>query len=316
MRNEAERQNDYFSDEGSITSRAGVVSSYMHDVSRIPRLSESEEAEIHVKLMATREAYFSRMAELELNPEDQILQQRCIEARSAFDKVVNDYVTRNLRLVFSVAKHYSLKGGLQFSDLIQEGSIGLKTAVEKFDPTRGYKLSTYATWWIRHAIQRGLYDAGYDIRLPVHVHERINKFFRLKRRSRLEGPAETGEIAEMMGLTENDMLELMQVIQILHPIALETPIDNSDGHITLQDVLPDRSQDSADDILLNKEADAAVYQLLDSLKPRERSIVVSRAEGKTLQEIGDEIGVTRERIRQIEDKAYYLLRNLADRNSL
>lgn len=293
----------------------GVVASYLRDVSRVPRLLGEEEAEIHSELMATREEYFSCLERLEEDPENEKLQQQCVEARMPFDAVVNAYVTRNLRLVFSIARRYPLKRGVELADLIQEGSLGLRKAVEKFDPKRGNKLSTYATWWIRRAIQKALQEIGDEIYLPAEIHAKINKFFRLRNKSSQVGNAAIREVAAMMELDDDQLMELLRVIRLQYPMSLETPIEE-DGSLTLADIVPDDSQDASDDVLFDKESEEVLEELMSGLTPREQDILRSRAKEQTLQEIGQRLKLTRERIRQIESNALKILRRSALKKEL
>ena len=284
---ELKKEDDIEMDKIDLSLPKGIsiddpVRMYLKEIGKIPLLKPHEEIE-----------YAKRMLE-----GDEIAKQRLVEA--------------NLRLVVSIAKRYVGRGKL-FLDLIQEGNLGLIKAVEKFDYERGFKFSTYATWWIRQAITRAIADQARTIRIPVHMVETINKLIRVSRQllQELGRDPKPEEIAKEMDMSEEKVREIMKIAQ--DPVSLETPIgEEEDSH--LGDFIPD------EDALAPAEAAAysllkdQIEEVLGSLNEREQKVLKLRfgledGRARTLEEVGKEFDVTRERIRQIEAKALRKLRH-------
>lgn len=280
-----DNEDPYLDDDLSVPPGVKIndpVRMYLKEIGRVPLLSAEEEVQLATRIEAGDEEAKRRLAEA------------------------------NLRLVVSIAKRYVGRGML-FLDLIQEGNMGLIKAVEKFDYRKGFKFSTYATWWIRQAITRAIADQARTIRIPVHMVETINKLIRVNRQLLQELGREPSpeEIAKEMGLTPEKVREIQKIAQ--EPVSLETPIgEEDDSH--LGDFIPDDDAQAP--------AEAAAYELLkeqlkdvlDTLSEREENVLRLRfglddGRTRTLEEVGKVFGVTRERIRQIEAKALRKLRH-------
>ena len=263
------------------------VRMYLKEIGRVPLLTADRERELAEIMTNCEEEWKKELAKKEL-------------------------VEANLRLVVSIAKRYVGKG-MFFLDLIQEGNLGLMKAVDKFDYSKGYKFSTYATWWIRQAITRAIADQARTIRIPVHMVETIHKVSRYSRQmlQELGREATADEIGEKMGMSPEKVREIMKIAQ--DPVSLETPIgEEEDSH--LGDFIPDEDTPAPSDAAASTILREVIEKELHTLTPREEHVIKLRfglydGRTRTLEEVGKEFNITRERIRQIEAKALRKLRH-------
>lgn len=289
------------------------VRMYLKEIGKVSLLTAAEEIDLAMKI----EAGIKATEELEKAEEDGVeLERRERRRLSRIEQVGLDakqqLIEANLRLVVSIAKRYVGRGML-FLDLIQEGNLGLIRAVEKFDYTKGFKFSTYATWWIRQAITRAIADQARTIRIPVHMVETINKLVRIQRQllQTLGREPTPEEIAEEMGLTPERVREIQKISQ--EPVSLETPIGEEEDS-QLGDFIEDSQAVVPPEAASFSMLQEQLTQVLDSLADRERKVIELRfglvdGHPRTLEEVGREFGVTRERIRQIESKTLAKLRH-------
>jgi RNA polymerase primary sigma factor len=274
------------------------VRMYLREIGRVPLLTAEEEVRLAQRMERGKAEQLKQNPNRRIVDDGEEAQRRLTEA--------------NLRLVVSVAKKY-IGRGMSLLDLIQEGNIGLIRAVEKFDYTKGYKFSTYATWWIRQAITRAIADQARTIRIPVHMVETINRLIRISRRllQDLGREPTSEEIAQQMEITAEKVREIIKVSQ--EPVSLETPIgEEDDSH--LGDFIEDHTALAPADAASHQLLKEQVEDVLDSLTERERKVLQLRfglddGRARTLEEVGREFKVTRERIRQIEAKALRKLRH-------
>ena len=295
-----------------LVSVSDPVRMYLHEIGRVPLLTPQQEVELAMQLEAGTRA----REQLDANQESLTAEERRLLDRQVVvgDRARDRLVEANLRLVVSIAKKY-VGRGMALLDLIQEGNLGLMRAVEKFDYRKGFKFSTYATWWIRQAVTRALADQGRTIRVPVHMVETINKLTRSQRSlSQDLGREPTiGEIAAELEVAPARVDELRRIAQ--DPVSLETPLGDEDES-TLADFVEDREAVIPVEAAAFKLLQEYLAHALESLSERERQVLVMRfglEDGKvrTLEEVGNHFRVTRERVRQLETKALAKLRQPA-----
>ena len=300
--------------DGGVTMLTGdPVRMYLKEIGKVPLLTAAEEIDLAMKI----EAGVAAGEQLEKADAGEIeLERRDLRRLTRIEEVGFDakqqLIEANLRLVVSIAKRYVGRGML-FLDLIQEGNLGLIRAVEKFDYRKGFKFSTYATWWIRQAITRASADQARTIRIPVHMVETINKLVRIQRQLLQELGREPTpkEIGDVMGLPEERVREIQKISQ--EPVSLETPIGEEEDS-QLGDFIEDDAAVVPPDAASFSMLQEQLGKVLDGLAERERKVISLRfgledGHPRTLEEVGREFGVTRERIRQIESKTLAKLRH-------
>ncbi len=300
-------------DAATVMLTGDPVRMYLKEIGKVDLLTAAEEVDLAMKIEAGTEATEKLEAherrELELS---RVELRRLNRVEQVGLEAKQSLISANLRLVVSIAKRYVGRGML-FLDLIQEGNLGLIRAVEKFDYTKGFKFSTYATWWIRQAITRAIADQARTIRIPVHMVETINKLVRVQRQllQDLGRDPTPEEIGEEMGMSAERIREIQKISQ--EPVSLETPIGEEEDS-QLGDFIEDSQAvappEAASDSMLREQLE----QVLDGLADRERKVIKLRfgledGHPRTLEEVGREFGVTRERIRQIESKTLAKLRH-------
>ncbi len=295
-------------DDPFASGAGDSVRMYLQEIGETNLLTMQEEVWLATR-MERGKAAEERLGERALSPED----KWALEAdQQDGDDARAHLIQANLRLVVSVAKKYGGRG-LSFLDLIQEGNIGLMKATDKFDYHRGFKFSTYATWWIRQAITRAISDQSRTIRLPVHVGETINRVKKTSHRLQqiLEREPSQVEIARAMAVSDDKVRQVLDVAR--HPVSLEAPV-GSEGDAFLGDFIEDETMPAPIELAAQQLLRAQIGDALDKLTERERKIIVLRyglddGRFRTLEEVGRDFGITRERIRQIEAKALRKLRH-------
>jgi RNA polymerase primary sigma factor len=288
---------------------------YLREIGRVPLLNAAEEVSIAKRIEAGAIAA-SHLADLAASDGLESLpfaERRALQrAAKDGDRATDELIQANLRLVVSIAKRY-VGRGMQLLDLIQEGNLGLMRAVQKFDYTKGFKFSTYATWWIRQAITRAIADQARTIRIPVHMVESINKVHRIQRTMLMELEREptVEELAERADLTAERVREIMQIS--MDPLSLDSPVGEEDDS-NLADFIGDVNADAPAEAATKTLLTQAVIEALEELNEREQAVMRLRfgledGQARTLEQVGQEFGVTRERIRQIESKTLAKLRH-------
>jgi RNA polymerase sigma factor (sigma-70 family) len=294
--------------DDSVVGTGDPVRMYLKEIGRVELLNGDEERRL-AKAVVDGNAAALAIDDQHL---DAVERRRLMRLVHAGQQAKSELIQANLRLVVSIAKRYTMRG-MQFLDLIQEGNLGLMRAVDKFDYTKGFKFSTYATWWIRQAITRGIANTGRTIRLPVHAGDTLARL--QKARSRLElkfgRPATLAELSKEVEMPEDKVTEALRFAA--EPLSLSEPL-REDGDAELGDVVEDRSAESPFEVAATALLPEEIARLLAPLDEREREILklrfgLDRGEPRTLEEVGEHFNLTRERIRQIEARAMSKLRH-------
>jgi RNA polymerase primary sigma factor len=291
------------------TGTSDTVRMYLKEIGRVSLLTAEDERDLAMRIEAGVQAQERFDNDGGLAPMDRRILAGAIRDG---DEARADLIQANLRLVVSIAKRYVGRGML-FLDLIQEGNLGLMRAVEKFDYTKGFKFSTYATWWIRQAITRAIADQARTIRIPVHMVESMNRVMRIQRQmtQELEREPTIEELAEKTGLAPERVREIQRIA--LDPLSLDSPLGEEEDS-NLADLIADSGADAPAEVATRRMLAQAVEEALGELSEREKEVVRLRfglvdGQARTLEEVGKEFGVTRERIRQIEAKTLAKLRH-------
>ena len=286
-----------------------LVRLYLTDIGQYTLLTKDDEVELAQRIEAGSEAAQELAGGGQLNPRRRVELRRLVADGETAER---QFVQSNLRLVVSIAKKYQASG-LPLLDLVQEGNLGLMHAVEKFDWRKGFKFSTYATWWIRQAITRGIANTGRTIRLPVHAGDTLTRLQKARARLELRNgrPATLSELAREVEMSEQKVTEALRFAS--EPLSLSEPI-RDDGDAELGDLVEDRSAESPFEVAATALLPNEIKRLLSPLDEREREILtlrygLDRGEPRTLEEVGEHFNLTRERIRQIEARAMSKLRH-------
>lgn len=308
---DSERTEIFYSDDDYLKNieATDAIGLYLREATRVPLLTKEEEIELAQRIECGRQAR-EKLSKRNVNSKRRQELQKIIED----EWIAREHlITANSRLVISVAKRY-IGRGVPFLDLIQEGNIGLMRAAKKFDYQRGYKFSTYATWWIRQAVTRAIADHGRTIRVPVHMGDQISKMLRAQHqlKQNLGRDPKVEELADFLNVTTNKVEYMMQVSR--RPLSLHLPVGEEEDEV-LGDFIEDEEAPTPDETAAQNLLREHLDKVLEKLPPREARILQLRyglVDGRmlTLNEVGRKMGVTRERVRQIETQALLRLRNL------